>query len=952
MSILHRCFRPATRHAAVVVSAYAAFFTWLYARGLVENAYLAGTDLYDYYLPIFLSPITFWSPFELSGLPALADSQNSAFYPLNLLFGQLVTSWTAYIVSASVVAAASTYAYVYNRTRCSVAAAVAGLAYGMSEAMLERLDHLAIVHTIAWLPLIALALDRLRGGWHSGWVAVGAFAVGSCLLAGHTQPAIYIFYVCGLYALVAGIAGRAGLRYYAAVFVLFAAGGLLGAVSALPLLELSAESVRQTVTYSAFVSHANSAAQMLSFLVPAVAHEGREAPTYAGLAVVVFALAALRDVRRSWPIAFWWCVVLVSFVAGAGDSTPVAQWLLEVPLYDRFRVIARHLVLAAFGLSVLAGFGIAAVRQGRVPVRAVALSSAVVLGSVLLAAGAIAGWPEVFPLDAPAQAGWTSHMPGHQIGAQILLALVTAAVCAAFAMRRTRALAWALGALVVIDLGTAQPYAVRWSGLEAPAIPADAVYPSVHARALREALEPQFQRALAPGGVTVDPVVPGAFARLWRIPVAGAYGAIQTQRYAQLAAMGTTGAVEDRLFADADAALDVLAVRYLVMDRRELGDQRTFTRDGIEWAETRLDVPAGPEECGQRHPRTAAFALPPHVTVSEVAIVAALRCSESVAQGVEVGTVSIVGDGGARHDVPLRAGVESADATLAVADGRRRAGHDPATVFETGDEGHGYLMRAKLPAPIEGARLEIRLHGAGWLQLQRLTALDEAGRSVPIGRPDIYLLDGDRWRVASTFFTSRTSDRQRDEDVPDEQEIVVLENLRARPRAWLAHEVVPLSERDMAIAIHHSLLPDGRAFDPAGMALVDAGEAGGVYPAEGAVVRTVDVEPGRIRVQVTSNAGGFLVLSESFYPGWRVRIGDRLLPVRRTNLSLQGIAVPPGEHEVTFEFASRTLAAGAAASGFAVVGLVVLGALAWRRREEAPVGLPLGRPIASPAAGS
>ena len=942
----------AVRHPLAVVAAYTALFTWLHARPLVEDAYLAGTDLYDYYLPIFLSPITMWSTFELSGLPALADSQNAAFYPLNLLFGRVLTSWTGYVVSAYVLAASVAYAYVYNRTRSVLAAAVAGLAYGLSEAMLERLEHLTIVHTIAWLPLIALAIDRLNARWHAGWVAVGAFAVGNCLLAGHTQPAIYIIYVCGLYALCAGVVARARLEYYAATFTLFAAGGLLAAVSAVPLYEASREAVRQTVSFGQFVSHSNTPAQMLSFFVPAIAHEGREAPTYVGLGIVVFALVALRDWRRQWPVAFWSLVAVVSLLAGAGESTPVAEVLHDVPLYDRFRVIARHLVLAAFAFAVLAGFGIAAVQARASSFRLVAGASAIVLAGLLLTVAAIRWNPDAIRLAVPAEIGWTSRIPGNTLGAQLIIGAATFLVCVAFARARTRVAGFALAALVLVDLTNAQPYSVRWSGLQAPVVPANAVDPSVHATALREMLEPEQQRLLAPAGVTIDPVVPGAFARLWRVPVAGAYGAIQTQRYAELAAMGTTGAVDHRVLADDDTALDLLAVRYLVMDRDEFGGSASFRKRDIDWATTRLDVPVGPEECGQQHPRTSTYALPPHVAVKQVALVAALRCSESVIQGTEVGTLSIVGANGERHDLPLRAGIETAEMTLAMPAIRHRARHQPAAVFESHDEGDGYFTRVELPHAVAGARLEVRLHGTpGWLQIHRITALDEAGRSAPVGRPDVFLLDDTRWRLARTFFTSRTSDRGRDHDDHDEREIVVLENRRARPRAWLASEVVALSERDMSMAIHHSLLPDGRRFDPAGMALVDAGdEPAAAYGADGAIVRTQSVEPGRIRVMVSSNAGGFLVLSESYYPGWRARVGDRRIAVRRTNLSLQGVSVPPGQHVVTFEFVSLTLRAGAAVSVLTLLGLAVLAGRGWRQRAAGAQsgGLQLDRQTISP----
>ena len=46
------------RHALVVVAGYSALFTWLFSQPIVRGTYMAEGDLYDWFLPIFLSPIS------------------------------------------------------------------------------------------------------------------------------------------------------------------------------------------------------------------------------------------------------------------------------------------------------------------------------------------------------------------------------------------------------------------------------------------------------------------------------------------------------------------------------------------------------------------------------------------------------------------------------------------------------------------------------------------------------------------------------------------------------------------------------------------------------------------------------------------------------------------------------------------------------------------------------
>ena len=147
-------------HAALLL-ALIALFVWLFLRFFVTPLYIAESDLYEDGLPIFLSPIWVWSSYEFSGLPAFADPADFTFYPLRILFGTIVHSWTALVMTGPLLAALLTYAYLYAHTRSKTAALYSALAYGLSEEMLERLRHFNHVHVIAWLPLIALAIDRV-----------------------------------------------------------------------------------------------------------------------------------------------------------------------------------------------------------------------------------------------------------------------------------------------------------------------------------------------------------------------------------------------------------------------------------------------------------------------------------------------------------------------------------------------------------------------------------------------------------------------------------------------------------------------------------------------------------------------------------------------------------------------------------------------------------------------
>lgn len=400
-------------------------------------------------------------------------------------------------------------------------------------------------------------------------------------------------------------------------------------------------------------------------------------------------------------------------------------------------------------------------------------------------------------------------------------------------------------------------------------------------------------------------------------------------RYGALAMMGTNGSVDPLVLSDDNTALDLLAVKYAVLKQEDVAAPETFTRDGVIWPRWLAPVPVGPRECGQRGPRTSSFGLPRGVEIASIALLARLRCSEDVPQGTEVAKLRVIAAGGdGVHEQRLIAGVDVADAGLSDPLLRRRARHEMPRGVSQGSSPLSFVVRADLRVPARAARMDVQVTGtSGWLEIDGLTVLDRQGQSTPVERTAFLLAPG-RWQEAMSYSTSRVTDRGQDEESPNEQQWVVYENTRARPRAWLAQEVLPLSYEDMLLAVHHSKLPDGRLFDPGRIALVDPdGPPARSYPGEAGLAVVRSIRDGAVTVDVVTKGGGFLVLSESFYPGWRARIGTEVVPVHRTNVSLQGVAVPAGYQRVEFELVSATLRAGVIVS---LMGLGVLLFLAWR----------------------
>lgn len=87
--------------------------------------------------------------------------------------------------------------------------------------------------------------------------------------------------------------------------------------------------------------------------------------------------------------------------------------------------------------------------------------------------------------------------------------------------------------------------------------------------------------------------------------------------------------------------------------------------------------------------------------------------------------------------------------------------------------------------------------------------------------------------------------------------------------------------------------------------------------------------PEHLVLKVSSPEPGFVVVNETFYPGWEATVDGQSAPLFRANGLMRAIPVAAGIHQVEMRFAPRTLSIGMLVS--AVSAALGLGTLGWIR---------------------
>jgi hypothetical protein len=166
----------------------------------------------------------------------------------------------------------------------------------------------------------------------------------------------------------------------------------------------------------------------------------------------------------------------------------------------------------------------------------------------------------------------------------------------------------------------------------------------------------------------------------------------------------------------------------------------------------------------------------------------------------------------------------------------------------------------------------------------------------------------------------------------------------ALPRAWVVPAQQVVRGGDAALA---AVTRPG--FDPRAAAVTESRVAGvprspGAPAGSGAAgARIVRYDDERVVIRAHTDRPGMLVLSDTWFPGWKAEVDGAGAPVEQVDYVLRGVPLRPGEHTVSLRYAPASWTAGRIVSALTLAGLVLILALRLRpRRRPAKAPAPAG----------
>jgi hypothetical protein len=227
--------------------------------------------------------------------------------------------------------------------------------------------------------------------------------------------------------------------------------------------------------------------------------------------------------------------------------------------------------------------------------------------------------------------------------------------------------------------------------------------------------------------------------------------------------------------------------------------------------------------------------------------------------------------------------------------------------------------RGDLVIPISAAAL--KRGGPQVATLRGRYNLDAVTIAVREGAPPLtiaglYAADA-RYLYAVSPASAYLSDTARFGEIASTPGVRLFERAGSRGRAWVAERLLTFPTPDEVRARIHA--PQSHRIDPYRQTLAALASVPPPADAAGAASRVVTAPWASGRIDVRAQGPGWLVVAESWDPGWRAARDGAAAEVVRVNHMAMAVPLPPGEHRVSFRYRAPGLTAGLALCGAAAL---------------------------------
>ncbi len=125
----------------------------------------------------------------------------------------------------------------------------------------------------------------------------------------------------------------------------------------------------------------------------------------------------------------------------------------------------------------------------------------------------------------------------------------------------------------------------------------------------------------------------------------------------------------------------------------------------------------------------------------------------------------------------------------------------------------------------------------------------------------------------------------------------------------------------------------------------DVGEARGGLPQK---VEIILESNNRLTLEVMAAENGLLVLSDTYYPGWKAFVNGKETKIYRADYTFRAIPLNAGVHRVEFVYDPISFKLGAGVTLLGILGCLVMGWITRKRRRVPPRAPEIGRPQSPP----